>query len=757
MSAITDTVVNNKPAVDEGVNTEAVKDSVFGNYRDKKDVAVDIFRELNDRFVTIQRGKKSRSGFYLEDSNKQIGLLSQCYSLQAMVSLAEDFGLDFTEADIIPGQKGTIRELMDIIIEDVLTDICRAADVDINKGDKRFDDVTEYIFDSSPYNASCFSVEYSNVDSITWVITSFLLILKHHAKIKEVCKWEKALVNVIRYGIKYINSAFIGKVDENSGSNADFLEVGWNFTRNCKEPSLYFSYAVCECYLDLFETFRPFLQHLHDVRNSIQYSAPIDEELARTYEEKKAEYEKDRNKKVDESKREARYDEYNELARVFRLINDINDYDELTIENTIYSELEARCKVVARRVWALTEKSLAEKFFYNNLRETVTEQEIRMSTTSDVLFNTVYIINIMLCGGLDETLDLERIKLTVDKDFLMAEKKQQEYNNMLESCLLAEQKAFRTYESLKNDGKEYIVDQFLIGFNEDFSGHAVSISELRKLRMRTFSLLPMLIHTNNKVCEYLIRYPHYNMGRYYNYILDNRLTDSSNKQHWIWERDGFFCGSNYYYVLALKGFYEYYKEYEERYIGIGAENAEREKRIKDEYLQELKSPGGEIERLNYAIKEKDEEIAQKDSLITEKSSRITALENTRPTVEGAIRQVVSEVLREEFAALFVEILANASKTLTLNIADDTADDENKTYKKIYDGIFDLLVVSMIKRYCDPVTGSDGSCAYVRSSAEYNKLKKKLSDDFAASIIAYVTNISSLADDNTKSHLQNLFK
>ncbi|MBE6756480.1 MAG: hypothetical protein E7555_08495 [Ruminococcaceae bacterium] len=757
MNTNTDTVLNDFPVAEEKKNKKSNKTPVFKNYEDKRELAEKIFAELNERFVEVKIGKKIRKGFYMEDGTKQIGLLSQCHCLQTMVSLAEDFGLDFTVPNIVSDQKGTIRELMDIIIEDVLEDICRGADIDEKKGEHRFDDVTEYIFDSSPYNSSCFSVKYSNIDSITWVVTSFLLILKHHATIHEVCKWEKALVNVIRYGMRYIIDAYIVKKDDEDKSKGEYLEIGWNFTKSCKEPSLYFSYTVCECYLDFFETFKPFLQHLHDVRNNTEYYSPINKDLADKFEKEKAEYEKNRDRRVAEGK--ARHDPYNELVRIYRLINDIDDYAELTIDNekTLYGELEAKCKLVAGRVWELTKKELAEKFFYNNLRDTVTEQEIRMSTTSDVLFNTAYIINIMLCAGLDETLELERIRFVHNKEKEEAAKKQQEYNNLLESCLLAEQKAFRTYEGLKNDGKEYIVDQFLVGFNEDFSGHEVSISELRKLRMRTFSLLPLLINTNTKVCEYLIKYPHYNMGKYYSYIMDNRLVDSEGEEHWIWERDGFFCGSNYYYVLALKGFYDYYEKYEEGYIEIGKENAVREKSIQYDFLKSLRAPDGEIGQLNDEIKKQKEEIEKKEELIAEKEEKITKLENARPTVEGTIRQLVIDVLTEEFAPLFANVLKQTSKVLALNMVDDTADDENNTYKKIYDSLFDMCVVSMMKRYCDPATDNEGNCAYLKTPTEYNKLKGKLGGDFAASIIAYVTNVSSLADDKSKSYLQNLFK
>lgn len=742
MSANVDVNAN---VVDTTAKKTEEKSTIFREYENKKVVAKRILKELNDRFITVKENGRTRQGFRLDDSSDQIGLLSQCHSLQTLVSLAQDFGLSFTKADIIPGQKGTIRKMMDIVIEDILETVCIIPDEDKDKGDHRFDNAIGYVFDASPYNSSCFSEEYSNVDSITWVITSFLLILKHHAeKLHEVCKWEKALIDVIRHGLQYLNDAFINDEDSNDSS---FLQTGWNFTKECIEPSLYFSYTVCECYLDIYETFKCFLDYLHAARNKKDYYVAIDPKAEALYEKKKKEYNTNRNRKVDERKREARYDEYNELARIYRLINNINDYDELTIDNTLYGDLEAKCKLVADRVWKLTKARLADQFFYNNLQDTVTEDDIRKSTTSDVLFNTAYIINILLCAGMDEVLDLQRQKHEHLGEESLARKKQQEYDNLLESCLLAVQKAFRTYENLKNSGKDYIVDQFLIGFNEKFDDHKVSISELRKLRMRTFSLLPVLIHTNNKACEYLVKYPHYNMDKYHQNILDNRLVKNG-EALWIWERDGFFSGSNYYYVLALKGFYDYHETYEQRYIRIGRNNGARAEAIREKHLTNLRKEDGEIGQLEAKNKQQSETIKEQEAQIARLEEEN---KNIQRPVEDAVRKVVGDVLEEEFASLFAKVLNHTADVLTLDAANDAKDDAEGTYGNLNDALYNLLVTAMLHRFCEGTKGA------ITTPDAYAELKDKVDQDFAASILAYVTNINNLASETSKSALLKLLQ
>lgn len=706
-------------SVFEILKTSANNDSIFNEYIEKKKVGGFIFKELNKRF--------RKGGFVLQDNSNEVGILSQCQSMQTLVSLAQDFGLDFNTDDFFAGQHGTIRQIMDIVIEDVIDRIC----VKNESGE-----TIGYKFDASPYDKDHFSMEYSNIDTITWVVTSFFLILRYHAKVGEVCKWESSLIDIIKYGINYINEAFItGKKNTGAG-----LDIGWNFTKECKEPSLYFSFAVCECYLDMFSTFEAFLPYLHAVKNHSIYGVSIDENLKTEYEEKRDEYEKNRNRKVGKSK--AKYDEYNELARLFRLINDIDDYEELRIDDTLYGNFESNCKELAKAVWEFVHGGLADKFFYNDLKTTVSENELRMSTTSDVLFNTVYIVNIMVGAGLDETIKLEQMSAELKGNIEEARKKEREYDNLLESCLLAVQKAFRTYESLKGSGKDYIVDQFLIGFNEDFDGHPIAVNELRKLRMRCFSLLPMLIHTNNVVSEFLVKYPQYNMKKYLEYILDNRLIGKDGTVHWIWEKDGFFSGSNYYFVLALNEFFVYHEKYEKTYIEIGKKNKEREEEIKAKHLEDLEKPTQVIGEKNALIAKKEDEIQAKQEEIAALKAQIDSIK--RP-VEDAVRMVIAEEMEKSLPEMMAKVFAHAAKVLTIPSVDPTKD-EGKVYANVDKALKDMFKAAVLSEYAK-ATGN-------AAADDYKTLESKFEEDLMDTILCYVSSVENSADK--KSALRKLF-
>ena len=707
-----------KSSLEEIISKAKDDNTIFNEYVAKKDLAVKIFKELNRRY------NKNEKGFYLQDGSKDIGILSRCHCLQTLMSLAQDFGLDFKVDNYFAGQKGTIREIMDDVIEKIIESVCRD-----NNGK------TSFVFDASPYDTEHFNEEYSNVDTITWVVTTFLLVLKYHAnnEVHEVCKWEPVLIDVIKAGMDYLDKAFIQ--DE---SYTDGLNTGWNFTKDCVEPSLYFTFTVCECYLDVFSSFKSFLEYLHMVRNEKEYGVPVDPAAKLEFEQKALEYEENRNREVGE--RQAKYDEYNEMARIYRLINDIDDFQPLRIdETTRYGRLEKHCKDVAKKVWEHVHKNLADSFFYNNLTDTLSEKELRAATTSDALFNSVYIVNIMVGAGLDEILDLEKEKAIRQNNLPLARKKEQEYNNLLESCLLAVQKAFRTYESLRNDGKEYIVDQFLDGFNEKFDGHPVAINELRKLRMRCFSLLPLLIHTNNVVSEYLVRYPQYNMRKYLEYILDNRLTAKDGAPNWIWEADGYFSGSNYYYVLALNEFYLYYESFEHKYIEIGEKNAQREAEIRAKHMEELQSAGG-------ALYKKDEDLQKKDKKIAAQQKEIEALRAVTHPVEDAVRQVATEEIEQQLAAMMAQVFTNASKALVENFVDDTRDTDG-TYGGLAAAMQDMLVTTMLSTFIK----ADATNSIANAKA-YADLRQKVERDMKQISKRYVANVKTMENNESALHL-----
>jgi len=191
MSAINAYKRNAYGVLKDLVEVSDSNNSIFYTYKDKVLVGKEIFKELYDRFHKVEGERK---GFYMDDS-KEIGILSQCQSLQALLLLASDFGLDFDDAHLLSEEETnyTIREIMDFVIEDVILRISTKTP-------------DTYKFDASPYDTGRhFNAQYSNIEAITWVVPSFLQALKYHATIGETCKWQDKLVNVISYCLNYLN------------------------------------------------------------------------------------------------------------------------------------------------------------------------------------------------------------------------------------------------------------------------------------------------------------------------------------------------------------------------------------------------------------------------------------------------------------------------------------------------------------------------------------------------------------------------
>ncbi len=652
--------------------------SVFHSYKPKADIGRLIFKELYARFQADPA--KGQTGFYMDDA-QEIGILSQCQSLQALLLLASDFGIKFDAKDIISADTPnlSIRQIMDMVIDDVL---------------KRIDPTESgvYRFDASPYETKAFTVEYSNIEAMTWVIPCFLQVLKYHARKGETCRWEERLVNAITYALRYINDSFIENEEEGESKT---LTIGWNFTKDCQEPSLYYSFTVCECFVDFFNTFEHYLTY----KQKEKYHTDTDAD--------KKEYEKS-----------LEIYEYNDLR--LRYI-EINEGVE-SIDGSLYGALESKCKRVAHEIWRLCKEDLADKFYYNDLGTKISEEDIERSTTSDALFNTVYIINIMIDAGLDEDIKRDQENALTEE---AAEKAEEEYNDLLEACQMALQKAFRAYDKLRNAGKEYIVEQFLVGFNEKFTTHKDLVKDLRKRRMRVFTLMPLLIRTNNVISEYLVKYPQANMRKYLGYILENRYVEKGKtKRRWIWERDGYFSCSNYYYVSALGEFYAYYETYESKYIEHYAENVNQRAAILSEQMESLRAPTGEIGMLKKVVHDREKEIAGLKA----------QLDNVSTPVEDAVVEVATEQMKRIFPELLCGFLKEAAKGITTSSIDSTECSE--AYAELVESLKALFLAMMSGNIEKALRFTNKP--YEERVAEYEAYSKHISEDIDEMATSYVS-------------------
>jgi hypothetical protein len=229
------------------------------------------------------------------------------------------------------------------------------------------------------------------------------------------------------------------------------------------------------------------------------------------------------------------------------------------------------------------------------------------------------------------------------------------------------------------------------------------------------------------------------MRKYLEYILDNRLTAKDGAPNWIWEADGYFSGSNYYYVLALNEFYLYYESFEHKYIEIGEKNAQREAEIRAKHMEELQSAGG-------ALYKKDEDLQKKDKKIAAQQKEIEALRAVTHPVEDAVRQVATEEIEQQLAAMMAQVFTNASKALVENFVDDTRDTDG-TYSGLAAAMQDMLVTTMLSTFIK----ADATNSIANAKA-YADLRQKVERDMKQISKRYVANVKTMENNESALHL-----
>lgn len=536
------------------------KQGIFYEYADKKVIGKKIKDALLSKYNDGAKGRIRKKGFSFSDDNTSIGIISQCQGLQTLAQLIDNLQVDLDDKN-----KEVILTVFDDILESVIKD-------------------DGLVFDSSPYDAK-FDKSMPYVESITWVVSALLSCLRLHISQKNIFdigadRFTKAIY-VIKEALRILCDAYI-PCSEIAGEKA--INKGWNFTNFCEEPSLYFCFSVSECYVDIYNTFKDYIVGFENKRRA--ENNIIVEENKKTMEEREDYLNSDEGK------------------RLISLFYEINKGEPL-LPGTVYCKLETYCREVANRVWDLVKGKFAQEFFNNDLATTVSEDIINQSSTNDALFNTMFIINILINGAYDEILNDEILKVSSDKTLSIAEKEQRinfaqaEYDNLLETIQLAYQRAYRCYNQLENEDKEHIVEQYTLGFNEKFVQRKETVKELRKKRMRVLSLFPLLCKTNSIIGEYLIKYPQYEMVKYLDSIMTNRFAKKMEdgiviEYEWLWESNGYYSSSNYYYVTALIDFYNYYEIYEKRFFEVEKSNVKVVEQVKKEYFSQLIKGSGEI-------------------------------------------------------------------------------------------------------------------------------------------------------------------
>lgn len=523
---------------------------IFNQYLNRNEIG----KKMLDSFMKNELNKNV-DGFVFKADIPRVGVLTQCYGI---LTLAE-----YSKFDIDLGENNKVATKINVAFNDVLRRINADSD-ELNFG------ATPYVNEESDVKIyietvalvlrvaieirRLLTIDYDNDRNTIEIDNKYVRapkgISENENTLCEIAFTEDLIVKCIKVltdsalrtngdnGVDYYLKGDNEPLYDTNGRN--MLYKGWTFTRipedkhDKTETSLYFTYLVCDAYLAFYETFEKAIKLVRKMRDNIRKAqkdsnqeVPLNEDVVTAEPEKYG---------IDLSRfDEERLRNFNFVKRIYHAFSKFNK-----------TVLDAGHYVDTKFSFIDTTKDF---FSYNfNL---VTAQSIEESSSNDAMFNVLYSINILMAAGVD--LDYQ------DKG------RDLEFYDALQYSV---PNAQRLYKKLLRVGKEYIVEQYILKFNENMpsenSDSPLSVAYQAKLLRKRFivaaNLMPLIIKTYNVLSKFLTPYPQYEMRMYKDYILQNKLEDE-----WLWDSDGYQLINNFNYVLALRNFYDYYEEYERPY------------------------------------------------------------------------------------------------------------------------------------------------------------------------------------------------
>ncbi len=605
-----------------GIVKDRQDGTIFYDYEQKETIGMYIYAEMLDKY-------NEKHGFSLSDDVRESGLLTQTQGACSLEVLINDYMIlsVLDDEDSIK-----LREIYEKTIKSIL--------------DKVIGDDGLFTFDASPYNVDIFNTDYAYVDSMTWVVSALLGALNFcesdiqtstidttNTNISFSNEVQQKILNIISFCIKYIVECFIDITDK----NAKKFSQGWNFTKNCSEPSLYFTYAVSECYLDIYDAFKQIIdkhnieKKIEKIKKSSKYSLENDTDFYLYL-------------SADDR---ISYESINEDSEEFKIKQRL--FERINGEGNYYYKLEEQVKLSAKNAWSLVKDEIDSKFYNNNLSGVVDVSTIESSSSSDALFNNVFVINNVITGALDEEIS-DRLARAVDDDEM--NQIQSEYDDLLETLQAALQRTIRYNKTLQTKQKDYIVNDYIISCNELFEGEVSKKSqELRKKRIKAFTISPLLVKTNNLISEFLTKYPQYEMIKYLDELLMKKRTiDSEENYIWIWENGEYQVTSNYYYLTSLSSFYKYLDAYESRFSAIDHNNEKYKTDLLKTQLFELRK-NGEI----FKLTDQRDKLQIANNKLQE---HIQVLESRESEVEKVLKKLLREEVKENLMIWMTEEICN---------------------------------------------------------------------------------------------------
>ena len=561
---------------DKAVDMEG---ATFRIYKDRSFLGKRILESLNAKRDGVRAD--GHHGFYLSDENKDVGLMSQLFGASGLFALINRYNA----MDEVYREGSQTDKLLQGISRTVV-------------------DVLDYVevngYDMNPYidkatNDELFVSDPDNhyVGAMTWALSLFTAAVRalrdktfkfrfdndsddthRDADEAEVEKLKLRLYKQIKYIITYFVDNYI---DHGKG-------FGWGYCRGCEEPSLFFTYSVIEAYSDFEDNVMP-----------------IDDDSA-----EKTEWDND-------------------------LLNFLNA-DLKEGEKRLEQRYRELCYKVGDKTWALYKNYLRTQFFserFNGTVTTVTESEIRNTSRSTALFNTLYIIFILFYSSTN----IRKTRYDGGND-RTDEELQEVVNTMTRGLQLVQ----NFYSDLKSERLDSIVDKHILSFTQKNSLIPDFAKLIGDFTIQASPLLPMLVKANNLIAYWVLKFPQQTMTELFDEVLEAKNDDA-----WLWEKKRYDLLSTERYLEAIADYFDYYDTYERSYAAKVSNAAQ----LRQEISKKLEAKSKETLEKQIAKNEKENE----DRLKKERDRLRTEV---RTEVEHSIRSeyLIEPQIEKKIAAMF---------------------------------------------------------------------------------------------------------
>jgi hypothetical protein len=598
------------------------------------------------------------------------GILSTTQAFQVIATTLESFDID--EDEKLAEQ---IRQQITRVFEKILNAVIQP------DGGYKFD-ATPYLPNNKHFSED--NYKYAYIDSMTWVMSAILAVFRMH--IKGICTIEDGQLekakDLYKYCIRYLLESYIPG-DKDSGK----FVCGWNYTKGCSDPSLYFTFAISELMIDILDTFENVIR---DADIDLIHSG-IDEALQGKTTQEEIDAKKEQVEKRYKENRENLQSGTARFKREQDLFRDVNEGFSVYAEQSPYAKLEALTKQAVHNIWNMTKNKLATDFFASDLQSNLPESVIEQSLQSDAVFNTIFVINAMINAGLDEDAD-DTVTYFTPNGSQEYDEALAEYDMIRDTLRIAYDNAYQFYLKMEKKKKDYKINEYTLNFDERFKGLEEKVSELRKARIRVFSLMPLLVKTKTTLGEFVIQYPQYDMQIYLESILQYRCVRTKDgledDYYWTWERSGYSSSSNYYFFSALNDFFNYYNKYELPASKNAQSNEAARQAVRKAYLEELERSDGAIGQLEAAKQKLEEEKqgleAEKAQLEANYAALLERFNND--PLRKALNDFVCTVVREhilnmasvgDLLTVFAENLTASAQARVARKAEEAQDRDSK--------------------------------------------------------------------------------